>query len=154
MQDSSAIPVHRVVRRGDDAPHAKEKAKVDRADPSTLPSISPAGPRKLVRPPLPEGALSKQYPARVSPISSLQLDRKSGSATGRAEDSHAEAFYFQKQIQSKTLMVFVLEGGEQIEGHIEWFDWDAIKVRHGGLRTLVYKSSIKYLFKAAESPGK
>ena len=51
-------------------------------------------------------------------------------------------------------MVFVLEDGEHIEGQIEWFDRDAIKVRHGGLRTLVYKSSIKYLFKAAESPGK
>ena len=150
MPDTSAIPVRRV----DDARQAKAKTKVDGADPSTLPSISPAGPRKLVRPRLPAGILPKHYPARVSPISSLQLDHKPGNAGRGGENSHAEAFYFQKQIQSQTLMIFVLEDGEQIEGHIEWYDREAIKVRHGGLRTLVYKSSIKYLFKAAESPGK
>jgi len=150
MLDSSAIPVRRV----DDAGQAKAKAKVDGAMSSTLPSISPAGPRKLVRPRLPAGTLPKRYSARASPISSLQFAHKAGSAERHGQDSHAEAFYFQKQIQSQTLMIFVLEDGEQIEGHIEWYDREAIKVRHGGLRTLVYKSSIKYLFKAAESPGK
>ena len=47
-------------------------------------------------------------------------------------------------------MTFVLEDGEQIEGYIEWYDRDAIKVRHGGVRTLIYKSGIKYLYKASE----
>ena len=28
-------------------------------------------------------------------------------------------------------MIFVLEDGEQIEGTIEWYDRNAIKVRHG-----------------------
>ena len=51
-------------------------------------------------------------------------------------------------------MVFVLEQGEQIEGQIEWYDRDAIKVRHGATRTLIYKSSIKYLYKAGESVAK
>jgi sRNA-binding regulator protein Hfq len=148
MQDSSAIPVRRV----DDARQAKAKTKVDGANPSTLPSISPPSPRKLIRPRLPAGTLPKRYPTRVSPIFSLQTDHKPSDRRG--ESSHAEAFYFQKQIQSQTLMIFVLEDGEQIEGHIEWYDRDVIKVRHGGVRTLVYKSSIKYLFKAAENPGK
>lgn len=66
--------------------------------------------------------------------------------------SHAEAFYFQKQIQTQTLMAFVLEDGEQIEGYIEWYDRNAIKVRNGS-RTLIYKSSIKYLYKVGEACG-
>lgn len=66
------------------------------------------------------------------------------------EDSHAELFYLQKQVQMQTAMVIVLEGGERIEGVIEWYDRDAIKVRHG-TRTLIYKSSIKYLSKSSET---
>jgi len=74
------------------------------------------------------------------------------ATTSADEASHAEAFYFQKQMQMQTLMTFVLEDGEQIEGYIEWYDRHAIKVRNGS-RTLIYKSSIKYLFKTGENYG-
>lgn len=74
-------------------------------------------------------------------------------STAPADDaSHAEAFYFQKQMQMQTLMAFVLEDGEVIEGYIEWYDRYAIKVRNGS-RTLIYKSGIKYLYKVGESYG-
>ena len=49
-------------------------------------------------------------------------------------------------------MIFVLEDGQQIEGYIEWYDRNSIKVRHGA-RTLIYKSSIKYIYKAADNNG-
>jgi sRNA-binding regulator protein Hfq len=52
-------------------------------------------------------------------------------------------------VQTQTLMVFVLEDGERVEGYIEWYDSHAIKVRNGS-RTLIYKSAIKYLYKAGE----
>ena len=48
-------------------------------------------------------------------------------------------------------MIFLLEDGERIEGVIEWYDRHSIKVREGGLRVLIYKTSIKYLYKATES---
>jgi sRNA-binding regulator protein Hfq len=145
MSDSSAIPVRRIY----DARQAKAKTKVDGADPSPLPSISPAGPRKLVRPQLPAGG---RYPARLSAISPVFTTyARRDSAAVRGESSHAEAFYFQKQIHSRTLMVFVLEDGERIEGTIEWYDRHAIKVRHGAVRTLIYKAGIKYLYKAADA---
>jgi sRNA-binding regulator protein Hfq len=146
MLDSSAIPVRRVV----DAPQAKAKTKVDGADSSALPSISPAGPRKLIRPHLPEGA--RRYTARASALSPVFTNHHPwGSGTARGESSHAEAFYFQKQIQSRTLMIFLLEDGERIEGTIEWYDRNSIKVRQGTVRTLIYKASIKYLYKAADT---
>jgi sRNA-binding regulator protein Hfq len=69
-----------------------------------------------------------------------------------AEEStyrQAELFYLQKQIQSQTPMVIVLEDGEKIEGCIEWYDHNCIKVR-GRARTLVYKSAIKYMYKVGE----
>ncbi len=71
------------------------------------------------------------------------------SQAARQESSHAEVFYFQKQIQTQTLMTIVLDDGESIKGFIEWYDRDVIKVRHGG-RTLIYKSCIKYLYKTGE----
>jgi sRNA-binding regulator protein Hfq len=49
-------------------------------------------------------------------------------------------------------MVIVLEGGEQVEGCIEWYDRNAIKVR-GATRMLIYKDGIKYMYKAAERHG-
>lgn len=61
----------------------------------------------------------------------------------------AELFYLQKQIQSQTPMVIVLEDGEQVEGCIEWYDRHTLKVR-GRYRMLIYKSAIKYMFKQGE----
>jgi sRNA-binding regulator protein Hfq len=62
---------------------------------------------------------------------------------------NAELFYLQKQIQSQTPMVLVLEDGEQIEGCIEWYDRNSLKIR-GRNKTLVYKSAIKFMYKASE----
>ena len=61
----------------------------------------------------------------------------------------AELFYLQKQIQSQTPMVIVLEDGEKLEGQIEWYDRGVLKVR-GRAKTLVYKSAIKYMYKLGE----
>jgi sRNA-binding regulator protein Hfq len=61
----------------------------------------------------------------------------------------AEQFYLQKQIQSQTPMVIVLEDGERVEGHIEWYDRGVLKVR-GRAKTLIYKSAIKYMYKLGE----
>ncbi len=72
------------------------------------------------------------------------------AAEGDIVQRQAELFYLQKQIQSQTPMVIVLEDGEQVEGHIEWYDRHALKVR-GKAKTLVYKSAIKYMYKLGES---
>jgi sRNA-binding regulator protein Hfq len=62
---------------------------------------------------------------------------------------HAELFYLQKQIQSQTPMVIVLEDGERIDGCIEWYDRNSLKVR-GRTKTLIYKSAIKYMYKLGD----
>lgn len=67
-----------------------------------------------------------------------------------APNRHAEVFYLQKQIQSQTPMVIVLEDGERIDGCIEWYDRYSLKVR-GRSRTLVYKSAIKYMYKLGDN---
>jgi sRNA-binding regulator protein Hfq len=67
-----------------------------------------------------------------------------------SQNRHAELFYLQKQIQSQTPMVIVLEDGERIEGCIEWYDRNTLKVR-GKIRTLVYKSAIKYMYKLGDN---
>lgn len=61
----------------------------------------------------------------------------------------AELFYLQKQIQTQTPMVIVMEDGEHVEGCIEWYDRNSLKVR-GRHKMLVYKSAIKYMFKQNE----
>lgn len=62
----------------------------------------------------------------------------------------AEVFYLQKQIQSQTPMVIVLEDGEKLEGQIEWYDRGVLKVR-GRSKMLIYKSAIKYMYKLGEA---
>jgi sRNA-binding regulator protein Hfq len=69
-----------------------------------------------------------------------------------AEQTHAENFYYQKQMQSKTLMVVVTRDGEELHGVIEWYDKYCIKLNRSGGQSnlLVYKSSIRYMFKEGE----
>jgi sRNA-binding regulator protein Hfq len=73
--------------------------------------------------------------------------QRDGEDTGQRQ---AELFYLQKQIQSQTPMVIVLEDGEHIEGMIEWYDRNSLKVR-GRTKSLVYKSAIKYMYKLGDA---
>ncbi|MDQ6786244.1 MAG: hypothetical protein M3033_05425 [Acidobacteriota bacterium] len=66
-------------------------------------------------------------------------------------ETNAETFYYKKQIDSRTLMTIVLQDGEQIEGTIEWYDLDALKINRADAPNLLLpKHSIKYMFKADE----
>jgi len=71
------------------------------------------------------------------------------------EQTNAENFYYIKQMQARTPMVVVLQDGEQIHGVIEWYDRSCIKVhRQSGPNLLIYKPSIKYLYKENEQDEK
>lgn len=66
-------------------------------------------------------------------------------------ETNAETFYYKKQIDSRTMMVIVLQDGEQIEGTIEWYDLDALKINRAGAPNLMLpKHNIKYMFKAED----
>ena len=86
-------------------------------------------------------------------------DRNDRAAGGRKpappEQTNAENFYYQKQMQSKTPMVIVLRDGEEIHGMIEWYDKSCLKVnRNGQTNLLIYKPAIKYMFKEGENGRK
>ena len=67
------------------------------------------------------------------------------------EQTNAEAFYYLKQMNSKTPMVVVLKDGEELRGVIEWYDRACIKVnRQGAPNLMVMKDCIKYMYKAEE----
>ncbi len=116
--------------------------------------------RKLIRP-----SLSRE-PGRSAPgVENTAIERRErverNGAVGGAkktpppEQTHAENFYYQKQMQSKTPMVIVLQDGEQIHGVIEWYDKSCIKVTRGTQSNLlIYKPSIKYMYKEAEANGR
>jgi host factor-I protein len=82
-------------------------------------------------------------------------DRRGGPSSGKktppAETTHAENFYYQKQMQSKTQMVVVLRDGEEVHGIIEWYDRTCLKLnRLDGPNLMIYKPSIKYMYKEGE----
>jgi host factor-I protein len=83
-------------------------------------------------------------------------DRSNGARkTPPPDQTNAENFYYQKQMQSKTPMVIVLADDEEIHGVIEWYDKNCIKVnRIGAANVVIYKPSIKYMFKEGESVRK
>jgi sRNA-binding regulator protein Hfq len=67
------------------------------------------------------------------------------------EQTNAEEFYYLKQMAAKTAMVVVLRDGEELRGWIEWYDKDCIKLnRHDGPNLVLFKHSIRYLFKEEE----
>jgi sRNA-binding regulator protein Hfq len=107
--------------------------------------------RKLIRP-----ALNRNdHPRQEAPERRQRGERPSsingGKKTPPPEQTHAENFYYQKQMQTKTPMVLVLHDGEQIHGVIEWYDKYCLKVnRSGATNLLIYKPSIKYMYKESE----
>ena len=65
------------------------------------------------------------------------------------DQTNAEQFYYSTQMQGKTQMVVVLTDGEKLEGVIEWYDRDCLKLnRIDAPNLLLYKHCIKYLYKA------
>jgi sRNA-binding regulator protein Hfq len=85
-------------------------------------------------------------------------ERAAGGAGGGRkvippEQTNAENFYYQKQMQSRTPMVIVLRDGEEVHGIIEWYDKTCIKVirEDGAPNLMIYKPAIKYMFKEEES---
>jgi host factor-I protein len=68
------------------------------------------------------------------------------------EQTNAENFYYQKQMQAKTPMVIVLRDGEEVRGVIEWYDKSCLKVTcNGSPNLMIYKPSIKYMYKEGEN---
>ena len=108
--------------------------------------------RKLIRPNLAEvkGKMSAKAPHETPPA--RREAPSNGSSMRRRlappEQTNAEAFYYLKQMNTQTPMVVVLDNGEQLRGHIEWYDRSCLKVhRESDPNLLVYKHSIKYLYK-------
>lgn len=65
--------------------------------------------------------------------------------------TNAENFYYIKQMQNRTAMVVVLTDGEILNGVIEWYDKTCLKLnREDGANLVIYKDSIKYMYKAAD----
>jgi len=92
--------------------------------------------RKLIRP-----DLSEKTPA------SRGVRRKQTPP----EQTNAEEFYYLKQMAAKTPMVVVLTDGEELQGWIEWYDKNAIKLnRHSEPNLLIPKHNIRYMFKEEE----
>lgn len=114
-----------------------------------------SGQRRLIRPSLAVRAVAGRQTALYGHDSAL-TSRSMPNIGSHEDSSHAEVFYFQKQIQAQTRMIVILENGQQLEGSIEWYDRYAIKMRSvggqaGRGRVLVYKDSIRYIYKVGEN---
>ncbi|MGD0737551.1 MAG: RNA chaperone Hfq [Terracidiphilus sp.] len=106
---------------------------------------------QAVLPDAPSGTARPQTRSRKPAPAPTPVHFPAHSIEDESPRRHAELFYLQKQIQSQTRMVIVLEDGERIEGCIEWYDRNTLKVR-GRSKTLIYKSAIKYMYKYGD-PG-
>jgi len=105
------------------------------------------GTRKLIRPHLPPVERRREPMHTEDPLTHAMVS----DLHGVPESSHAEAFYFQKQMQQQTEMLVVLEDGEELRGIIQWYDKCVVKLQVGRNRVLIYKAGIKYLYKASEA---
>ncbi len=105
--------------------------------------------RKLFRPTLTE--VKDQYVPRPVPQPNVAQAPALRKKPAPPEQTHAENFYYVKQMQSKSPVAIVLTDGETLHGTVEWYDRDCIKLtRLGSPNLLIYKHCIKYLFKDGE----
>jgi sRNA-binding regulator protein Hfq len=92
------------------------------------------------------GLVPQQRPPQPS-SASIQVRKRQPPPS----ETHAEIYYYKKQIDAHTQMVIVLMDGEEIDGTIEWYDRGALKInRRSGPNLLVLKRHIKYMYKAEE----
>ncbi len=91
--------------------------------------------RKLIRP-------------NFAEIKEKMTRETSKKKTHPPSETFAENYYYLKQMNKKTPMAVVFEDGETIEGYIEWYDRNCIKLnRDDAPNLLIFKNRIKYLFK-------
>lgn len=111
--------------------------------------------RKLIRPSLTRNDHNHNHGNHMASPAERR-DRPERPSGGKkippSEQTNAENFYYQKQMQSKTPMVVVLRDGEELHGTIEWYDRSCLKLirPNGQSNVLVYKPAIKYMFKEGE----
>ena len=109
--------------------------------------------RKLIRPamPKPEGS-GDGTAVEMAPASRERSARRPKIVPVVSDRTHAEDFYYQKQIAARTPMTIYLKSGEVVHGVLEWYDRDCIKVgRTGKPNLLLYKPGIRYMHKADEA---
>jgi len=127
--------------------------------------------RKLIRPTLPRAENHGNHTSAPMPVQERRErperherpergdrnERAMGAQGGKKlappEQTNAENFYYQKQMQSRTPMVIVLRDDEEVHGIIEWYDRNCIKVNreNGEPNLMIYKPAIKYMFKEGEN---
>jgi host factor-I protein len=125
--------------------------------------------RKLIRPSLNRndsfGRNEHNHNHSASPMGDRRPERADradrgdrnggGRKSAPPEQTNAENFYYQKQMQSKTPMVIVLQDGEEVHGVIEWYDKTCLKInRMGAPNLMIYKPAIKYMYKEGENVKK
>ncbi len=119
--------------------------------------------RKLIRPSLQEikskmNDQKTETPSRIAsqiqsdqPLLNHPLVTTARRKQSPPEQTHAENFYYLKQMQAKEQMVIIMEDGEEIRGIIEWYDKNCLKVnRFNEPNLLIMKSKIKYMYKQEE----
>jgi host factor-I protein len=126
--------------------------------------------RKLIRPTLPRAENHGNHNSAPMPVQERRerperherpergdrndrgMSAPGGKKLAPPEQTNAENFYYQKQMQSRTPMVIVLRDGEEVHGIIEWYDRNCIKVNRedGEPNLMIYKPAIKYMFKEGE----
>jgi host factor-I protein len=103
--------------------------------------------RKLFRPTLTD--VKEQFQPR--PAQAAQQAPAQRKKPAPPEQTHAENFYYVKQMQGRTPVAVVLTDGETLRGTVEWYDRDCIKLtRYGSPNLLIYKHCIKYLYKEGD----
>ena len=112
--------------------------------------------RKLIRPDLSEikERMSQEKERERERIHDRDRDRDKDGPRKRMHpptDTFAESYYYLKQMNKKTRMAVVFNDGEAVEGYVEWYDRDCFKLnREGAPNLLIYKSTVKYLYKAED----
>jgi len=100
--------------------------------------------RRLIRPSLTEVKEQGPMPRAIHAAAAAVQQKKPTPP----EQTHAESFYWVKQMQARTPVAIVLLDGEVLRGVVEWYDRDCIKLtRFGSPNLLIYKQTIKYLYK-------
>ena len=81
-----------------------------------------------------------------------RVERPMMADSGNRESTGQEAAYLKSLIDSRTMIIVVLTTGEQLRGHVRYYDRDCFSLgpADGGPKLFLRKSSIRYMYEEDE----
>ncbi len=104
--------------------------------------------RPMKKKPMGAGKMGKKKPLKKRPVKHLNKRTIDKPIQPSIESTGMESLYLRDLVESEKIVVIVLTSGEQVRGHVRYYDKDIFSIGpvDGGPKMLLRKSGVRYMY--------